>query len=394
MTTNIGVTQSQTTVVVAIAPETSWGVVAPGPYRELERISWTLELDQDALESARIASDAQISDVRMGARMTKGSMDDELALSSSDAFLAASLRNVWSASPTFNGVVTTGAAPLNSITRTSGSFLADGFVPNMAVTLSGLSDTAADTLARILTVSDTTISVDVDLDAESGVAIEVSVIGKIVRNGILNPSFTAELKYSDLTPVQYQASVGVRVVGSTFTLEPSGLAKISYDLMGMDELLPSVTSVAGTVLPPLLGDLLASPDSKVFLNGVEIAIISNLELKTTQNAQNRKLVGRKAIGSITPGRHKITGTIEALLQDMSLINAFNAEEDMSLSIQLFAANGVDFDMIILPRIKLTSSTHDISGEQEVLVKSEFQALKHAIFGFTMMIQSSSATIQF
>lgn len=201
-------------VAVRIVEELVPGVTPANPKFQAQRITSAsaLGFTPETIESEELRDDAQVSDLIFVGGEAGGELPFEVAHESQDSWLPGLLRSAYQKREerrndrgatqitavdgdgdafTITNTVTTGsitvdfAASGSSITRASGSFLADGFAPGMAVLVSGAEDVGNNDVFILATVSALVMTVYGTLSDETGdTGVTISQVfaeGDIVR---------------------------------------------------------------------------------------------------------------------------------------------------------------------------------------------------------------------
>lgn len=378
-----GNTQSQIGIKIRVAPEQTWGVIPNSGYRDYARVSLQLDFKADALVSNRIRSDGQIADSRLGTGSTSGSMDDEFSTIVTRTFIESALNSTFStiSAKTVSGSISSGTKPYEYVLTASGLISNLSLFPGQIIDISGL-------VAQVLSVSEesATLLIETGTVTSGTNTFNIQPYGVVIYNGMSPSSFTIEQELSDLSPVQYISYTGVRVGGVTWASDPSKLSTVTYTLNGQARTLPYTQSNASSSESEYDTSSFDAQSTSVFINGVRALNLSTLSIAHTKNTQTRALVGSKNIGSITDGRHDITGSFDILVQDLSVVAALQNEDDISLVFVSYDKTYESYSVISLPRCRLSQANLDLSGEDEATISANFQALRDENLGFTIAYQ--------
>lgn len=378
--------QSGVATEIRIKPETSFGVL-PGATGAslLRRTSCNLNLTKDTTKSNEVRADQQIADFRHTARKVGGSLNGELSLESYDSLLEALLRGSWTGGASFTA--TTGAgitsnSGAKTFTRAGGSWLTDGFKIGDVVRFTGLAASANNGKNfRIvgLTATVMTVGEAVATDAVADESCACTVVGKKLITGTQKRSFTIEQYYADVDVAQVFS--GCRIGSGRFSLQPSGIATVQFDMTGQDMALyvagaaPYFTSPAAAPITSVL----AGANGSLRLGGADIAVVTGLNLSVQLGLTAQNVVGASTVPDVFYGTTNVSGDITALFENEDLIENFLNEDEIELIAMLEApgSDPKDFLTLRVHRLKLGSASINNQGEQGVPVSLQFQALLKA-----------------
>lgn len=378
-------TQQAVTTTIAYAAESTYGVSAlPANGKALRRVSSTIATAKDTFKSAEVRPDQMVSDMRHGLHKVGGTVACELSTQSYDDLLAALLRGTWTAGVTasqtdFTSV--TASASAGTFTNGSGSWITKGFKPGDVVRFAGLTQAGNNAKNfRILSLTASDLSVyppPLDMTAESN--FTVAVVGQKLLVGQAQPSFTIEQNYPDIDVSE--VFTGMRVDKGQFKLPVNGMATVDFDFIGQDGKVlnggaaPYFTSPTAA---PTTG-ILAGPSGSIEVGGISQGVITACDFMVSHSCVAPAVVGSVISPNVYYGRTEITGTISAYLQDASLVNAFLAETEVDIVVQLDAAPPAgggpsEFLCFGFHRVKFTGATKTIAGDNGVIVTLPFESL--------------------
>lgn len=380
--------QSVVTAQVALAPETVWGTAPTSGYVEQPRVNWSVTLQKEAYNSNRVQANRRIRFSRHGTRFVEGNYEDELSIGGQDLVLESALGGTFQAGATSTLTVEISAAA-DTLTRATGSWIADGFLPGLVVEIANAADPANNGRARVLAATATVLTLDKALVDASADEIAISVVGKVLRDQAIKRSFAAQIAMADLDTPLYFIQSGLLVSQATLNLAPNGISTINATIMGRDEERRTTPLDASVEASPS-GELLTTPEGELYLDGVLFARLTELSVEINNNVSRRAVIGSNAIENLNQGRLAVTGSLSALLDGPALLERFDDETEFSLVLRLNAPNGTDFQSIILPRVRLNGATKNLQGEEEVIVSGAIVVLESVANDATLLIQSTAA----
>ena len=140
---------------LAYKKETTWGTAAGASGAQyLRRVTSDLSLNKEGYQSEEIRTDYQISDFRHGVRRVEGTINGELSPGTYEDLFAAALRKSFAAGATTGAVATIAVTGTGTqFTRSSGSFLTDGFKIGDVISATGFTDANNNSYGRLDPVS-------------------------------------------------------------------------------------------------------------------------------------------------------------------------------------------------------------------------------------------------
>lgn len=356
--------------------------LGPTGGQKLRRVKSSLSGGKDTFQSNEVRTDQEIVDLRHGTGRIKGNIDGELSLNTYDDFIEAALRGTWTTGVT-SGALTTVAAAIGTpgtFTRTGGSWITDGFRVGDVVRWTGWATTGVPNNAknyRITALSATVMTVAESVATKAaGDSVTVTVPGKKLITGVAKRSFAIEHYFADIGASQL--FTGVRIGSMALSLPPTGLATTSFGTMGVD-----FQNLSGGASPYYTGPtaetttgIFAAVNGTLAVNGTAIAIVTGLNVNVDLGLSADPVVGSNFVPEIFYGSTKVTGQMTMFLQDITVLDYFKNESEISLTTVLNTATGspLDFMSIKMPRIKLLGADIDNSGQQGTPITVPFQAL--------------------
>lgn len=380
--------QSVVTAQVALAPEATWGVAPASGYVEQPRVNWSVTLQKEAYSSNRVQANRRIRFSRHGTRFVEGNYEDELSIGGQDLILESALGGRFVAGATSTVTVDINSTG-NTLTRTTGSWIADGFRSGLVVEIANAAAPANNGRARVVAVTSMVLTLDKAMSNATADEIVISVVGKVLRDQAEKRSFAAQIAMTDLNQPLYFIQSGLLVSQVTFNLAPNGISTLNATIVGRDEE-RRTTPLDASVDPSPSGELLTTPEGELYLDGVLFARLTELTLEINNNISRRAVIGSNAIENLNQGRLAVTGSLSALLDGEALLERFDDETEFSLVLRLNAPNGTDFQSFVLPRVRLNGATKNLQGEDEVVVSGSIAVLESVADDATIFIQSTAA----
>lgn len=389
---------------VAIKRESTYGTVPAAAGAQLmRRVQATIDLTKDTYQSNEIRPDMQIADYRHGARRVKGSLQGELSPKTYSDILSAVVKRDFTAgvSVASLSITVAGTAPSFTLTRSTGSYLTDGFKVGDVVRLTAGTFNAANLNKNLLIVGLTaTVATVMTLNGTSLVAegpiasATLAVQGKktyIPTSGHTDISYSIEHWYNDISLSEVYS--GVKFDKAAIDLPPTGMAKVSFDVLGQNittsasRYFTSPTAVTST-------GVVAAVNGVLLVNGVAQAVVTGLQLTIDPTVSGDPVVGSNVVPNLFPGPVSVTGQFTAYFTDATLRDLFVNETETSLCVALTTDNTATADVVAftLPRIKIGGASKS-DGTGGLVQTFPFQALINNAGGAGTSSEQTSVVIQ-
>lgn len=368
---------------LAIKAESSYGVLAGAASAALlRRVTSTFNLSKATYQSAEIRTDYQVADFRHGVRSCAGNISGEVAPGAYAALIQAALARDFTAGITVASLAF--ATTATAITRSSGSFLTDGFRIGDIIRITTATGANANNLNNNLLITNVTALVITFIvvngatftASPSVTAATIIVQGKktfIPLTGHTSKSFTVEEFYAGISQSEVYTGVKVNTVG--ITIPSTGIATINFDLMGRD--LTRTGTTQYFTAPSALGTsgVCAGVNGSVIFAGTKVAVITNATINLNRGLTDTTVLGSNSILESVDGRAIVDGNISLYFIDAIARDAFKDETEVSLIFNMTTNNTAtsDFVTITMPRCKLNSFTKD-DGEGAITASASFTAL--------------------
>lgn len=399
---------------LAYKVETTYGT-APGQSggQALRRVQSTIDLTKESYAANEKRTDFQIADFRHGVRRVAGQIQGELSPKTySDLFGVLLKRDFASVTPIASaGLTIAGTGPTYTVTRAAGSWLTDGVKVGDVIRLSVGSLNAAN-INKNLLVSDIASGTALTVIPLNGVAMvaegpitgcTITVTGKktyVPVTGHTDKSIAFEHWYSDL--VQSELFLGNKLGKASLSLPPSGLATVSFDVMGQDmaDTAAKRGSVATTAqyftTPTAITSTgaLAAVNGLLRVAGATVGTVTGLTVDIAANYTGDPVVGANTVPQLFPGKVSVTGQFTAYFDSVTLRDAFVNETEIDL-IGVFTSDNTataDFVTCVMPRIKVGSANKD-DGDGGLVQTFSFQALLNTAGGTGVKTEKTTFSMQ-
>jgi hypothetical protein len=389
-----------------IAKETTFAVEALATSGQLmRRTSSNLDLSKKTYKSTEIRPDYQFSDFRHGTRSVTGTISDELSVGTWSQFTATVMRQAWQKVGSTAATTIDAALTAPQFTRTTGSFLTDGYMLGDVVQFEGFTTGTANNANNFFitgltatTLTGIFLNGDEVIADTASTAVSCAVMGSktwMPLTNQTNDSYTIEHYFSDIG--QSEVFTGCRVSQMAVKLPSTGLATVDFPIMGID----AVESTEQYFQNPAAasnGQILAAVNGAMFLNGQKIAVVTSLDFTINGTMTSGDVVGSNVAPDIFPGSMDVSGNMSAYFEDETFQSAFFNEAEVSIIIALTTDStpNAAFQVYAFPRCKLNGSTKN-DGQVGIVQTVPFVALLNNLAPIpgsivtTMSVQDSTVT---
>ncbi len=364
--------------------------ITPGSptMKELRTTSRNINPVKGGLQSNERRSNRQVQDFRHGFQQVNGSLVFELGMSDYDDMIEGAMGSAPVAG------VTTGTTSLAAVngssqfTRAAGSFVTDGFKQGDWITTTAMSQTTTYFMITAVTATALTVT-PAPADHTAAAAEAIAVQGRTFDIGSTLTTFTFERRFTDIT--QFQPFRGCAINSMSVSVQPEQIVTTTLDILGM-----SFGKLNGVSLGAPSAATYTSPfsafDGGLFVNGQEIAVVTGIDFNLQNGRALQPVVGRTTSPDVFEGTATITGTVNFLLQDATVIGYFEDETEIDLALRLDElGDAADFHALYLPRIKLNAGDMDPPQEGPIVATAPFQALYDATNDTTLRWQIANAS---
>lgn len=339
-------------------------------------------LTKEAFESNTIRTDQQRQNASHGTRSVTKAIDQEFQIGGHTMLLEGALRSAFATGATTGGVTTIGInASTRTISRSSGSFITDGFKVGDIVRATGFAG-AANNNKNFRLTSVAALSMVFANDAwlgtltteAAGATVTVAVPGKklsVPTSGHTNDYFTIEEWNDDIA--QSERDTDCKVSSMAVSIPANGNATINFSFLGRDAAYAtSQYFIAPTAAPS--GDILAGPTGLLSYDGVDSVVLTSLDMTLDAGAEIKAVVGSNISPDVFTSAVVVSGSMSALFEDAAILGDFDSETEAPLYVYMFANSSAnsDFMIIKLPNIKINSADKSADGTA-ISLASNFSA---------------------
>jgi Phage tail tube protein len=371
---------------VVIVEELTEGVSPVSGGKTLRRVSSDLALNKDSYESQEILVSQQLRDARHGVRRPQGTFAGQISPGSFNDFWQGILRNTFIVGSSVGPGSITFVAAAGTFTAAGSTWLTGGIRKHDVVRMSGASapNTALNGVnLRVTAITATVLTValsDLPTGLTDGVlaTLTVAVPGKkimIPATGALFKSYSIEHFFSDISVSEL--FLGCKFGQTAIALPATGLVTFSTQIIGIN-MVEGVTRQLTTPAAATSSSSLAAVDGKLRYNGVDLAVVTGLNMQLNGALGADPVVGSNIVPHIFTGRFRTTGNMTVLFQDETIFDTFLNEIECELSVMLrMGASSTDFMRFTMPRVKLMQSSKSDS-DMSLIQSFGFSALENVL----------------
>lgn len=364
-------------------------------------------LSKESFESDSIRRDQQFSNPRHGLRSGVFTLSQELQLGGHTELWEAALGAVFDVTPATTGSSVDMAldAAARTITRTSGSFITDGFKVGDIVRATGYTNSVNNgTNLRLTAVTATVLTFADDawlptlVTEAAGDTVTIAVPGGVLS--VPSTGHTADyLTIDDFhDDINQQTTIqDARVSSVAIDVSPGAQATVTWEFLGTDADLSGTTQYFNAPTAASTGALLAGPEGLVRYDDADSAVVSALSFSIDRAAEVKAVVGANVSPDVFTAGVRMTGSISALFDGGAVLTNFDDEAEGTMYLYLFAdsTRGSEFLILKLPNVKINSADKSTDG-QALQVSGDFSAGKYVgastvIEGTTLVVVDSTVT---
>lgn len=347
-------------------------------------------------ESGRSLGDRQIADVRMGRKSGAGDINSELAYANFDPWLFAGIG--WDITSGWVTPFTQIAAATISATEdtsTGGGTIADSgsglgdisigdFIEVAGFTTPATANNAVWYVtaegAGSITVVPCFIGQSALVTKSAGDSVTIDQV-KRVTNGVVEQSFTVELRYTDITRFHIYRGVVVDRLG--VTVPPNGIVTAAWGLLAKNY------EETGTTLDssPTIATEYSPFDglSGAYLEGGSaVTTMTGLSLNVANNYMLTEALGDDEAGEAIPRKFRVDGNVSYYKEDDTMSAKFYGETESMIQFTLSDPDSNEY-RVTVPRVKYTSLDEGKGDDGPIISRMDFMGLRHPLTLFSLYI---------
>jgi hypothetical protein len=356
------------------------------PFKRIRDVNLNVNLQKEIRQpDARLSSRVR-QNLFHGYKSVSGDILGEISEQPWDDLLEAAIGGTWATAAPIASAFTASVDAANSrITCATAGYnlISNGFREGEIFYLTSPNGPVAGITGVYLTavsVSSSTIEVEPGTLTSTSSSVAVNRVYEVGRKASLDGtyrSFTIERWLTDRN--LYQQFKGVRVNQVTFSVPASGLATLSFNLIGRDASSFSSTSVASTYTEAAQTTPYTAVNGTLFEGNSVLGVVTAAEISINNSLVAPQTVGSETVSNIFFGRFvEVTGQISVLFSSSSAFDKFIQETESKLILQLQNTQALDADTkfisIVIPRLKYSGGEVDTSSDSGITVSLPFVAL--------------------
>jgi hypothetical protein len=356
------------------------------PFKRIRDVNLNVNLQKETRQpDARLSSRVR-QNLFHGYKSVAGDIVGEISEQSWDGLLEAAIGGTWATAAPIASAFIAGVDAANSrITCLTAGYdlISNGFRDGEVFYLTSPNGPVVGITGVYLTavsVSASTIQVEPGTLTSTSSSVAVNRVYEVGRKASLEGtyrSFTIERWLSDLN--LYQQFKGIRVNQATFSVPASGLATLSFNLVGRDASSFSSTSAASTYTDAAQTTPYTAINGTLFEGSSVLGVVTAAEISINNNMVAPQTVGSETVSNLFFGRFvEVTGQISVLFSNSSSFDKFVQETESKLILQLQNTQALDADTkfisIVIPRLKYSGGNVDTTSDNGVTVSLPFVAL--------------------
>lgn len=367
-------------------PEVTPGVTPTSPsWRPLRSTSGVPAITRDALVSAELDGNREVSSIRTGNEQVTGEYAIELSQQSQDDLLAAAMTSDWVAGDSQTGLTVAVDSALKTFTRTAGDFTLIAEAGDL-VYFEGLTGYNAKPFiaTSVTALVITGAGIQHTLTDETGVSTDFATADKLETGNLCKSvSILTWFKGKCGNPDAYVITRGVEFTGFTIEQAVNAMVTGSFPFIGLSQEVLTSLPTGSTFTVSYTADPFASVDVSAFEGSTPLVLVDTFTITNDNETSAQFELGNKSVAFVERGRANNTFSLAGKLYDLTMIEKFIAETEIELTSVLSGFSGAM--SFTLRNARMTSATPEIGGAESVTLSIEGQATGNAL--------QSSITIQ-
>jgi hypothetical protein len=351
---------------IIIGRQTAVGTLAAtSSGRVLRRVQATPNLMRDAFTSQEILPSQQMRDARLGPKRAPLAFAGQLSPGAYNDFFEGMLRRAYTTGISASTLtITAVAGPPATFTRSTGSWITDGFKVGDVVRFTGFTSGALGNNARNYRIVDLTATVmtvgssprETVVAASSVAGITCSVVGKktfIPLTGHQFYAYTVEDWQPDAVPASSARYQDMRMQALALRIPANGLVTLEAQMVGRDRQTGTAQYFSSPVAAT--GDnSFAGVSGVVRLNGLDVASVTGLTLQISCPVDAQPCVGTDLVPDNFQGMIGMQAQASLYFTDDDVFTLFNNETEFDLHVMLTSDSTVNsnFCALVMNRVKI------------------------------------------
>lgn len=350
----------QPATAVAYRLETTFGQRAPNDVtarRFRSNAGAGLQLAKATIESNEIRPDLQRQIARHGPRSVTGDLGADLSVGTFDPLLEAATRGTFSTVLSLTGLTLSIDTAAGTVTRSAGSWLADGVRVGDVLTTTGTGANAGIPLV-VAGVTATVLTIGNRSALAANVTNQAGCAATRPKKAIMPPAASLVRRSWTIEHAQpgiaaSEVFTGCRLASLQLQCPPDGLAQATFGFVGQDGVLLTGAQAPHFTNAPAAttAEAFAIADASFVLGGVPQLEVAECSITIDLGVTAETVAGSLVTPDVFDGQATVSGSITTLRRGTTNIASYLAETPLSFTVLLRnAAN--DFIALSLPLVKL------------------------------------------
>lgn len=373
----------------------------------IRRVTSTLDLSKASYRSNEIRPSQQRPNGRHGVRSVGGTISGELSVGTYQAFFESLLRAAAIAGVATTSLTTVTAAattaPAGTFTRSSGSFLTDGFKVGDVVRWTGWSTTGVPNNAHnmIITALTATVMTCYPVDGvaiaakAAGDSVTATVTGRKIKTPLTAHTrdyYTIEHEFADM--VQSERFLDCVITQASIKLPATGIATVEFPIIGLN-MSTGTSAYFTSPTAPTTTTPLAAVNGVIFVAGTKVGTVTSLEVNINGNhTVPGGVIGSNVDPDVFPGALDVSGTMTILFETVAVRDLFINETVFAATVVMTTDNTANsgFMAITMTSLIATGANKD-DGEKGLTLTVPFMAGEDASGGTALSTDQTTLVIQ-
>lgn len=372
--------------------EVTWGITPATP--ALVEVRYTGEAVNDSIsteKSKEIRADRMVTDLIVVDSSPAGSINLELSYDSFDGFIESAMMSTWGTQLTVAAISTDTAflalaAPTANLTSTLNTKFANIAIGQWIRAVGWTASAGANNgyYRVVAKASNQSLSVaPTPAAAETSVGAANTLVGRTIKNGIVEQSYTLVKIFQDSTVVTRHVFTGMRVKGISLELSSGSILTGALNFCGRNADMRT-TAFSGETYPAgTTTDVMncVSNVLNIILDGAPLGDVGALmSMNFELDNQHREQKGLGVLGNVgvVAGQLMVNVTAQQYFESRAQSDRFKASTAFSFSFRLQDTFGNAY-IITLPRCKYESFVVNSSQlDSDVMAETSFTALRDPV----------------
>jgi hypothetical protein len=355
-------------VEIAYKVETTPGTTpGTGTWQAIRKNSESMSGTSDVVESGEIRSDRESASDVQGNKNVGGNIVSELSADSHDILYESAFFSAFGSAKDTGATTLDAVNATNKFTRSTGSFVTDGFSVGQWVLSSGFSTAANNGWFLITALDATNMTVAGGTLADESGGGDEQITSKIMTGGTTAKYLSISKRYRDINK---EIVFGGNIVDSVaITLAPNQVVGVTFVLNGLNEADPTA---AGALADDVsTSDPFDSFSGQVLIDGVVNNNVTAFDITLANNIADGFVIGSRFKTAQFAGRRSSSGNISFYFEDLSEYS--DSVDHTSKSVAFSFTDGTNYYGLTFPRSYYDLPTPPAENEGPLLLTGPFRA---------------------